>query len=191
MEMKINYSTFYSLFVLVITMIGMNGCQSSNNKTLTTPTTGHIRISADETFKPVLDAEIQVFEALYPYADIEVVYKTETEALNDLLKDSTNLIISSRKLQKPETEYFNAKNLFPKELSIAKDGIALIVNRENTDTLLNLETIKGILTGKINNWKQINPKSSLGNLRMVFDNKNSSTVRFIIDSLCKDQQLCC
>jgi len=58
---------------------------------------------------------------------------------------------------------------------MATDGLALIVNKQNADSLITVEQFKEILTGKITDWKQLNPASRLGALQLVFDNPNSST----------------
>ena len=39
------------------------------------------------------------------------------------------------------------------------------------------------------NWNEVFPKSKLGKFQVVFDNQNSSTVRYAIDSICKGAQL--
>ena len=39
-----------------------------------TPTSGNIVIGADESFKLIVDAEVDTFTALYPYAQITPVY---------------------------------------------------------------------------------------------------------------------
>jgi len=63
-------------------------------------------------------------------------------------------------LVKDETTQFAAMKLFPKETVVAKDGIALILNRDNPDTLLSVDQLKKIISGEISDWKQINPKSN-------------------------------
>lgn len=171
--------------ILCVTFLVLSSCHDAGKHPDDTPTTGSITIAADETFKPVLEAEIQVFQAIYPYAHIRAVYKTETEALNDLFHDSVRLIIATRPLSSKENDAFNNRKLFPKSLKIATDAIALIVNKENPDTLLSTPVFREILQSKITRWKQVNPSSKLGDIRVVFDNKNSSTVRYMIDSICR------
>jgi len=185
---KISAIAFKAGQFLVVLIICI-ACSNSGTKYSDTPTTGNIRISVDETFKPIVQAEIQVFEGIYRYAKINASYEPETEIFKDILKDSVRLIISSRKLSQKEADYFKSIKFFPKETRIAIDGIALIVNNSNPDTLISMKMLKDIVTGKITSWKQINPKSRLSNIKVVFDNPNSSTVRFIIDSICKGNAL--
>lgn len=62
--------------------------------------------------------------------------------------------LSSRDLKDEEKE----KGL--KGTILAYDGIALIVNPENTVTDLDVETIKKIYTGEITNWKEVGGSDS-------------------------------
>ena len=58
---------------------------------------GSMRISADESFKPVIDAQVQVYQSNNPSTRIFVDYKPEAECLKDMLTDSVRMIIATRK----------------------------------------------------------------------------------------------
>ena len=164
-------------------------CNNSSEKYTDTPVSGNIMIAVDETFQPIADSEIKVFEGLYDNAKLNAFYCTEKLAFDKLLKDSVRLIIASRKLNEIEKKYFNDKKFFPKEVKIATDAIALIVHLENKDTLISINDLKDILTGKTTKWNQLVPASKLNDIVLVFDNQSSSTVRLIIDSVCKGSKL--
>jgi phosphate transport system substrate-binding protein len=184
--MKVRFS---ELIAILTCTILISGCAQKDGKQLSSPTSGYTKIIADETFKPVLDAEIAVFQSIYQYAKLEVTYKTETGAFNDLFHDSTYLIIATRPLSKTEMEFFESKKLFPKSLKIAIDAIALIIHPENKDTLLSVDDFRKILTGSTSRWAQLHPGSSNEDIVVVFDNKNSSTVRYMIDSVLNGQKI--
>ncbi|MEI6696395.1 MAG: substrate-binding domain-containing protein [Bacteroidota bacterium] len=173
---------------VVLILLIFTGCKSKTQYN-DTPTTGSIFISVDETFKPIAQSEIDVFEAIYNTATIKAAYNSEIDAFNKLLKDSVRLIISSRKLTVQEKDFFKSKKFFPKEIKIAVDAVALIVHPNNKDTLISVEVLKDILCGKITDWKQINSKSKLGKIKLIFDNPNSSTLHFMLDSVCKGVKL--
>lgn len=154
-----------------------------------TYTSGTVAIAADESFQPIVEEEIFVFESLYPLADLVPHYVTEVEAVNLLLKDSLRLAITSRRLTPEELYSFNSRKFFPQQIKIATDGLALISNLSNPDTLISVSDIRDILTGTKTRWKDIYPNSRLGDIQLVFDNKNSSTVRFAIDSICHGKEL--
>ena len=155
----------------------LSGCNGPNKRTDTdTPETGVIHISVDESFKPVIDSQIQVFEALYPGAKIIAEYKPEADCFRDLIKDSTRMIIVTRGLV-PEEEKFYKDSLKygPTWSKVANDAVTLIVNSKSTDTILTMDKIRGILDGTTGD-REI----------AVFDGLNAtSTVRFAVDSILK------
>jgi len=171
-------------------LIVLSACNSKPKDGLTdTYTSGVIAITADESFQPIVQEEIDVFEGLFPLAGIVPRYTTEVDAINQLLKDSVRLAITTRTLTPEEMNSFHSRKFFPREIKLATDGLALIVNRQNTDTLISVRDIRRILTGRVYAWKELYPTSKLGDIQLVFDNKNSSTVRFAVDSICKGAPL--
>lgn len=168
----------------------LSACQGKPKDSRTdTYTSGVIAIAADESFRPIVQEEIDVFEGLTPLAGIVPRYVTEVEAVNLLLKDSLRLAITSRRLTPEEMNSFNSRKFFPQEIKIAIDGLALITNPNNPDSLITVNELRSILTGETKQWKELYPSSRLGDIRLVFDNKNSSTVRFAADSICKGAPL--
>ena len=177
------------LIIYPLIAITVLSCNSKSSGPTDTPTSGTTMISVDESFRPIIDSEISVFESIYPQAGIFVNYCDEVEALNLLLRDSVRAAITTRTLTPVERESFESRKLFPKEIKIATDGIAIIVNRANKDTLFSIQTLRKILTGEIVRWKDLNPESPLGDIHVMFDNPQSSTVRFLVDSICKGSHL--
>ena len=173
------------LFVLAFV-----SCQTKGTDRFTdTLTEGVIPITVDENLRPIIEEELDVFESLYPKAGIVPTYTDEVDAINLLLKDSVRLAIATRPLSVNEEASLVSKKFAPRSYKLATDGIALIINNRNSDSLITVSQIKKILTGKTTNWSEIYPRSKLGPILVVFDNKNSSTVRFAIDSICKGQPL--
>lgn len=154
-----------------------------------TYTSGVIEIAVDESFQPIVQEEIDVFEGLFPLAGIVPRYTTEVETVNLFLKDSVRLAITTRPLTEEEMNSFHSRKFFPREIKLATDGLALIVNRRNPDSLMSVRDLRRILTGEVRHWKELYPSSGLGRIRVVFDNKNSGTVRFAVDSICRDNPL--
>lgn len=149
-----------------------------------TLTSGTIPVAVDEGFQPIIEEEIAVFEGLNSEVHIKPKYCSEVDAINSLLKDSVRLVVSTRRLSSKETQSFNSRKFFPREVIMAYDGVGLITNNQNPDSLITVSQVRKILTGEITKWKEIYPNSKLGNIQIVFDNPNSSTVRFAKDSIC-------
>ena len=66
---------------------------------------GTIHISCDESFKPVIDEEVKVYEALYPDTKIIVHYKPEAECLKDFEVDSIRMVIATRGYSESEENF--------------------------------------------------------------------------------------
>ncbi len=167
----------------IVLLAVLSACRSKSDGPTDTYSCGVMSIAADESFEPIIQEEIDVFESLYPLAGIVPRYTTEVEAINLLLKDSVRLAIATRTLTEEEMNSFHSRKFFPREIKLATDGLALIVNRGNPDFLLSVRDFSRILTGEAKNWKEIDPNSPLKSIQVVFDNKNSSTVRYTMDSI--------
>ena len=63
-----------------------------------TSTSGIAKIACDESFRNILDQEVEVFEYSYPDASIMPAYMDEAAALDSLLHQKVDLIITSRDL---------------------------------------------------------------------------------------------
>ncbi len=162
------------MLLFAITLLG--ACKNKTNQVddRDTPNKGTIRISVDESFKPVIEEQIKVHHSSFPDTKIIASYKPEVECLKDLQNDSTRMILIARGLTKNETAFFESKLSFQPQFAIlAYDAVAVIVNQASKDSVFSIADLKDILSGKS---KRI----------AVMDGKNAtSTVRFLQDSILK------
>ncbi len=178
------------LFASLSFLILISGCKSINRDPYSdSPTTGKIRIYADETFRKIIEAELGVFQAIYNYAEIDPFYVPENELFRQIIADSTRLIIASRYLNNNEIRILNNKKLFPRQTKIAIDGIALVVNPSNSIHAMSLNQLKKIFTGEIKQWDEISAEGKHDKINIVFDNDQSSILRMISDSICRENPL--
>jgi phosphate transport system substrate-binding protein len=170
------------LFILSTIFLFSCTQKDKDGKELSTTTSGTVQIVVDETLMPIVDSEEQVFETIYPKANLEITYLPEAEAIARFINDSAQLIILPRELSEQEKAIFKERKLStPRANKIATDAIALIINKNNVDTTLDISQVREIIRGKIQNWKQLDAKSNLTDINIVFDNQNSSTVKYMID----------
>ncbi|AKD02516.1 substrate-binding domain-containing protein [Pontibacter korlensis] len=170
-------------------VVALTSCGGNSGTQLDTPTSGNINISVDESFMPIIESEISTFEGIYKYANIDAAYKPEGQVVQDLLNDSTKIAILSRELTQEEKAVFDKQNRVPRVTKIAIDAVALITNKQNKDTLLTMEELKKVFSGEIKTWKELDEESELGDITIVFDNNNSSTARYVRDSLITGNKL--
>src|SRR5258708_21511171 len=86
---------FYTVLIGASIPLFIPACNSNKGKGKPeeTTTSGTINISVDESFKPVIDSQIEVFESQHPDAHIKVQYKPEAQSLRDLNVDSIRMLI--------------------------------------------------------------------------------------------------
>jgi len=172
------------IFLLVLFLItGSCADRDKKGQLLDTPTSGTIKIAVDESLKPLFQAEVEGFEATYNYAHIKADYTSEQKAIQDLLRDSVRVAIVTRKLYPSERQILDSLKIVGAQVVVAKEAIALIVNKDNPDSLIRWDQLEEILQGKTSQWKQLYPHSALGDLQVVFDHPQSGIIRYITDTL--------
>lgn len=143
-----------------------------------TPTSGNIMIEADDSFKPILEAEIDTFTSFYKDAHITPVYKTEKDLIADFLNDSVKVIVTSWVPTEEQKQLLLASQVVVRTTAVAFDALAIVLNRSNADSLLTYDNVQDIFNGKITDWNQINKSSGLGKINIIFDNDRSGNIRY-------------
>ena len=138
---------------------------------------------ADESFYPILDEELDVFMATVAMDSIKAQYTNEQEAIEKFMNLETWLAFTTRRLTENEMENLKARSFVPQVIPIAYDGLAIIVNNANQDTCISVKDFARILSGEATKWSDVYPNSKLGDIDVVFDNPQSSTVRWCVDSI--------
>lgn len=171
------------IFWCLVPVFFLLGCKSNEQKRAEMPDRfdrGTIHISCDESFKPVIDEQVKVYEALYPNTKIIVHYKPEAECLKDFLVDSIKMVIATRGYSEEERNLIiDSLEVDPDQLVIARDLIAVIVHPASKHSFFTTKELVDLLTGNSNK-----------NLIPVFDGiRATSTVRFMLDSVLKGKSL--
>jgi len=171
------------LLVLVLSVATTSCNRNKAAERLDTTKTGEATVVCDDCFSPIMKEEANVFEAMNQEATINLQFTNEVDALNMLFKDSVRLIVAARDLTLNEKQALKDMKLVPRSAKIAVDGIALIINKQNKDSLITIEEFRKILSGQIRTWNELRPGSGSSNIDVIFDNANSSTVRYVQDSI--------
>jgi phosphate transport system substrate-binding protein len=172
-------NSMIGLMMIALALV-FTGCHQNSRTDVDNPDHGTIYITVDETFQPVIDSQIEVYEALHPGTKIIASYKPEAECFKDLMIDSTRMIIVTRGLTPQEEKYYKDSLSFsPTWSRVANDAIAVVVNRNSPDSVFTMAALRGILDGSTGD-KQV----------AVFDGlKETSTIRFAVDSILKGDSL--
>lgn len=165
-----NTICFAFLTILIVS------CNSSENPLAyqaNTHSRGKATFMVDESYKLLFETLEYTFEGQRPDAHLDVKFTPENEAINAFFMDKTVTICISRDFTKEEKAKLKRNRVEVTSNKLAKDGIALIVNTENQDTLITVDEIKNILLGKTSKWK-----TSQKDISIVFDHENSANFAY-------------
>ena len=151
---------------LALLFIAVTGCKKSgaDQETILKGTT---TIVVDESILPIVEDQVAVFESKYN-AKIKLISLSESECINSITSGKEKIVILTRKLNKQEEKIIYQNKITPRQTQFATDGIAFICNKNNKDSLISIAELTDFLHQKPSKIK-----------KLVFDNPNSSTVRYL------------
>lgn len=107
---------------------------------------GSVTISGSSSVTPVMEKLKEAYEAVNPGADIAVTQSDSSTGMADAIAGISDIGMASREVKDSEL----AGGLTA--VTIATDGIAVIVNNGNPASDLTLEQVRQIFTGAVATW---------------------------------------
>lgn len=156
------------LCAFVISLFLVISCKNSTDSNQETILKGNATLHVDATLMPIMEDQVQIFESRYD-ATIKMNVQSEAEVIQSLVKDTSSIAVLSRKLNADEMKIFANRKIIPKTTPFALDAVALITNSNSSDTLVAIKDVVNFMKGEFS--------SKIKGL--VFDNPNSSTVRYM------------
>lgn len=114
-----------------------------------TQAAGKVTVAGSSSISPVMDALVDAYKTVNPAAEIVVQQNDSTTGMNSVIEGICDIGMASRALKESEL----AEGL--KVSVIAMDGIVVVVNKENTLKGLTSEQVKGIYTGALEDWSEV------------------------------------
>ena len=169
------------LSLMIVTAVAVVFTSCNKGKKAGT-VSGLCKVLCDESFKNVLDDEIEVFEYSYKEASVLPRYIDEAAALDSLLNEKANVIITYRDLTPNQKKVLKGQGRAYRSRRIAVDAVALIVNNANDIDYLSVNDIADIMTGKSTKWGQVYPtKLKEEPIKVVFDKNRSGVLHYMKD----------
>lgn len=109
---------------------------------------GNITVAGSSSVTPIMEKLKEAYLVINPNAEIEIQMTDSTAGLTSTMEGIAQIGMASRELKDNELAELDAT-------AIAMDGIAVIVNNENTLTGATSEQIKAIFTGETTSWGDI------------------------------------
>jgi phosphate transport system substrate-binding protein len=145
--MKSSWSTALLLCVASLGSAGCGGAEHSRQGGAAERLAGKLVLSGSTTMGPLMEDIGRRFRELHPELQVEVRGGGSGRGIADARDSKADLGMASRYLLSEERDVRS----FP----IARDGVCLIVHKDNPVQGLDREQVLNIFTAKVTNWKQV------------------------------------
>ena len=110
---------------------------------------GKIVVGGSSSVSPLMEKLIEAYKTVNPNATLELQTTDSTTGVSGALDGTYTIGMASRELKDSETADG------AKATVLAKDGIAVIVSNDNPTENLTVDQIKGIYTGELTTWADV------------------------------------
>ena len=110
---------------------------------------GKITVGGSSSVSPLMEKLIEAYKTVNPNAELELLTTDSTTGVSGALDGTYTIGMASRELKDSEVE------AGAKATVLALDGIAVVVNPANTTEDLTVDQIKGIYTGELTIWADV------------------------------------
>ena len=110
---------------------------------------GKITVGGSSSVSPLMEKLIEAYKTVNPNAELELLTSDSTTGVSGALDGSYTIGMASRELKDSETEGGAVST------ALAQDGIAVVVNPANSVEDLTVDQIKGIYTGELTVWSDL------------------------------------
>ncbi|KAA1264071.1 phosphate ABC transporter substrate-binding protein [Leptospira interrogans] len=163
-------------FIILVAIILIGNCKPKETITVTGSETMHVML------------QMIGLEYTRKKSGIQVVVQGggSIEGIEKLFQGKTDIAAASRPLTETELKEFDSKGKF-EPLTIAYDGIAIIVHPSNPIRKISLEIASKIFSGEISDWSKIGGKS--GKIDVIIRNDKSGTASYFETHVLKQKDL--
>lgn len=153
--MKKSVKIILASMMAVVSIGAFAGCGKSENSassdagsTSTKSSSAAIAVSGSTSMGKLMENEAEAYEGANSGVSIEIQQIGSSAGIKNVISGVSEIGMASRELKAEEKSEV-------KETTVAYDGIALAVSKENKATDITIEQMKKIFTGEITNWKDL------------------------------------
>lgn len=156
----IRLPTALSASILLPLCMGLTGgCGGDGSGEREGLTRGSITVAAEPFVEPVVGSTAELFCGLYPEATVQVRQMPVRGAMSALFAAQAQVAVIGRELAEEEREAALGAGISVTAHRWARDGVAIVVHRENLVEQLAFDDLRGIFTGKITSWSTLGGKA--------------------------------
>ena len=109
---------------------------------------GKVVVAGSSSVSPIMEKLKEGYIAVNSNVNVEVLMSDSTTGMTQAIDGTCDIGMASRELSEKEAAELTAT-------PIALDGIAVIVSNDNPTTAMTSEQVKGIYTGEITTWAEL------------------------------------
>ncbi len=161
----------------------------SETETSTDLLSGDVKIDGSSTVYPITEAVAEEFRAVQPNVKVTVGVSGTGGGFKKFSRGETSISNASRPIKDSEATACNENNISYVGLSVAYDGLAVLINPENTWVdYFTVEELQKIWNpdaqGKIMYWNQIREEWPNEELRLFGPGTASGTYDYFAEAIC-------
>ncbi len=142
-------------WVLIPVLVGLavlfsaSGCSRSGQQA------NSIQIKGSDTMVNLGQAWAEEFMKQNPKVSVAVTGGGSGTGIASLLSKTCDIAELSRELKPEEIAMAKEKGFEPKQITVALDGLAVVVHPANPLSQLTVEQLAAVFSGRVSNWKEI------------------------------------
>jgi phosphate transport system substrate-binding protein len=140
-----------SILILMV-LLHLGGCRRSTGSR---QDEGFLQIKGSDTIVNAGQMVSEEFMKANPFIFVGVTGGGSGVGIASLINGTCDIATSSREMKTKEFEIARKHGVEPNEITVAYDGVAVVVNIHNPVEHLTLDQLRRIFIGEIKNWKEI------------------------------------
>jgi len=140
---------FSCVTISLLGLLLLSGCNRQSQQA------NAIQIKGSDTMVNLGQAWAEAFMQANPKVSVAVTGGGSGTGIAALLSNTCDIAELSRELKPEEIAMAKEKGFEPKQITVALDGLAVVVHPANPLSQLTMEQLAAIFSGTVSNWKEI------------------------------------
>jgi phosphate transport system substrate-binding protein len=133
----------------VLFMMAFSGCSRQGQQA------SSIQIKGSDTMVNLGQAWAEEYMKAHPKVSVAVTGGGSGTGIAALMSDTCDIAELSRELNPEEVAMAKEKGFEPKRVTVALDGLAVVVNPANPISQMTLDQLAAVFSGQVTNWREL------------------------------------
>ena len=162
------------IFIAIIYPLVISGCGQKSKI---------LQIKGSDTMVNMAQSMVEEFMRENPEASVAITGGGSGTGVAALISGTADIAQCSRDMTQHEIDLAKKRNVFPYEIPVAIDGIAVVVSPKNPVSKLTIGQLSDIFSGKVTNWKDLGGPDR--RIVALSRDRNSGTHIFFLEHVVK------